>query len=218
MIRRFKLHHPALFMFAFGLTVSLLATPLIHWTAHDHPLSLPSIIAFLFALLCFGQMADMAMLVERVLHKESSFWRLRYASAIGFGSFLTIGLLEGTDFPSLTALAILAFAAALFGGYAFSSRDREPQLVDVPQLNRPMTANGPSYWLWWVGGAIQLPLAIALSLVDIGGTAPAMTVLVLALAQLQLVPSPLRNVVRWRGFVFLALAAIAAATAGLFLA
>jgi hypothetical protein len=81
-----------------------------------------------------------------------------------------------------------------------------------------MTANGPSYWLWWVGDAIQLPLAIALSLVDIGGTAPAMTVLVLALAQLQLVPSPLWNVVRWRGFVFLALAAIAAATAGLFLA
>jgi hypothetical protein len=218
MIRRFKLHHPALFMFAFGLTVSLLATPLIHWTAHEHPLSLPSIIAFLFALLCFGQMADMAMLVERVQHKQSPFWRLRYANTFAFGSFLTIGLFKGIDFPSLTALAILTFAVALFGGLAFSSRDPEPQLADVPELNRPTTANGLSYWLWWVGGAIQLPLAIALSLVDIGGTAPAMTVLVLALAQLQLVPYPLWNVVRWRGFVFLALAAIAAATVGLFLA
>ena len=92
-------------------------------------------------------------------------------------------------------------------------------MAPVPDLfntDQPVLHSRFSQSLWLVWGGIQLLIALGLSLIDIGGTA--LSVYIMVIVSGLVLPFGFRNHTRLRERDMLTVLGIAAATAGLFLA
>jgi hypothetical protein len=218
MFETFRLRYPVLNILCFSIVFALLFPLLAPLYPEDGPIPPLSAMAFLLALGCFSFPVLIALRAERSLPDCPPYWRVRYGAANGAYFFACFCLLTGTRFPSFDAVTDVS-GAVIFGAIMALVVDfRGTQVSNLFDTDRSLLRlrSQFSQSLWLVWGGVQLLIALFLSVIDIGGTAPAIFILVIALGPV--LPFPFRNQTSWREGDLLTFIGFAAATAGLFLA
>jgi hypothetical protein len=206
-------------VFAKGLILAGLSLPVSFLIASDPALPTSSVMAFLIGLVCLALPALDALYVERAMEKDAPFWRFRYASHISCSAFVAFCLLYGISLPSTGAFVILLWAVAFGAILAWTvQHDRVTPPIDRFDPERTMSRRGKADRSWQVFGGVQLILPLVFSVFTVGGTAPAVYLLVFGTGQFHLLPYPLRTLARWRERALLTVFGIGASLAGLFLA
>jgi hypothetical protein len=216
MLETLRLRYPTLTILFFSILLSLLFPLLAPLYPEDGPIPPLSGMAFLLALGCFSFPVLIALRAERSLPDCPPFWRVRYGAANGAYFFACFCLLTGTRFPSFDVVTDVS-GAVIFGTIMALAVDfRGTQVSNLFDTDRSLLRSQFSQSLWLVWGGVQLLIALFLSVIDIGGTAPAIFILVIALGPV--LPFPFRNQTGWHEGDLLTVIGFAAATAGLFLA
>ena len=215
MFETFRLRYPVLNILCFSIVFALLFSLLASLSSENRPLPTPSVMAFLLALGCLSLPVHEALILERGLPDCPPYWRVRYGVVMASWFFIFFNLWSGSYFPSSDALISFVGTMIFGAGIMWTSTWMAP-VPDLFNTDQPVLHSRFSQSLWLVWGGIQLLIALGLSLIDIGGTA--LSVYIMVTVSGLVLPFGFRNHTRWRERDMLTVLGIAAATAGLFLA
>ena len=215
MLDRFRLRYPALHILCSSMLFSLLFPLLALLDREDGPISQISGMAFLLSLGCISIPVQMALIVEKSLPDCPPFWRVRYGAANAAWYFACFCLLAGFRFPSFDVVAGVS-GAIVFGVLMTKFGGKEAPTPDLFDTERPFLRSQFTEAFRLIWGGVLLLIALGLSVIDIGGTAPAIFVFIIASGLV--IPFPFRNKTGWHEGDLLTVIGFAAATAGLFLA
>ncbi len=217
MFHRVRQRYPLFSTVLLSLPLPLLFLPLSALYPENRALPMSSAVAFSLAigLVCFPLLDALAL--EHTQRTSAPLWRLRYGAVMAGFWFVATSIQRGTGFPSTDAF-IWVLGATFFGAFMAFVVPVRPDyaLPDLFDTDTPIWATRVGDLVWRSWGFVIIAVVLGVSLFEVGGTAAAVFMMILAIGLVE--PYPIRNSTRWREGDLLRVAAMALLFAGLFLA